>query len=80
MPAKALVGEAGDGVDDDAECTGQGHGALISEAHCPGSLALTYVGLMDALKERRADGTALAGTLDHKQAVIDLAGLLDEFG
>jgi len=37
LPAKALVGEAGDGVDD--EGTGQGHGALIPEAQCSGSLA-----------------------------------------
>ncbi len=63
-PAKAGVGEAGDGVDHEAQCTGQGHGALIPEAQGPGSLALPYVGLVDALKERRADGTALAGTFD----------------
>jgi hypothetical protein len=29
-------------------------------------LALPHVGLVDALEERRADGTALTGTLDHK--------------
>src|SRR5664280_14371 len=80
MPAKALVAEAGDGVDHDAECAGQGHGALIPEAKCPGSLALMCVGLVDALKERRADGTALAGTFDHKQTVVDLACLLDKLG
>ena len=80
MPAKALVGEAGDGVDDETEGTGQGHGALIPEAERSGSLALPCVGLVDALEERRADGTALAGTLDHKQTVVDLAGLGDEFG
>ena len=45
-----------------------------------GSLALAVVGLVDALKERRADGTALAGTFDHKQTVVDLAGLVDELG
>ena len=33
---------------------------------------------MDALKERRADGTALAGSLDHKQAPIDGPGLGDQ--
>jgi hypothetical protein len=59
---------------------GQGHGALIPEAQCSGSLALPYVGLVDALEERRADGTALAGTFDHKQAVVDLAGFADELG
>ncbi len=80
MPAKALVGEAGDGVDDEAECTGQGHGALIPEAQGSGSLALPCVGLVDALKERRADGTALAGTLDHKQTVVDLMGLATSSG
>ena len=67
-------------MDDEAECTGQGHGALIPEAQGSGSLALAYVGLVDALKERRADGTALAGTLDHKQTAIDLAGLFDQLG
>ena len=72
-PAKAFVGEAGDGVLDVAERAGQSHGALIPEAQGSGSLALV-VGLVDALKERRADGTALTGTLDHKQPVVDLAG------
>src|SRR5439155_16495724 len=32
----------------------------------------------DALEERRADGTALTGTLDHKQTMVDGAGLGDE--
>src|SRR6266851_6062067 len=80
MPAKAFAGEAGGGVDDEADRAGQGHGALIPEAQCSGSLALPYVGLVDALEERRADGTALAGTFDHKQAVVDLAGFADELG
>ena len=61
-PAKAVVGEAGDDVDVGAECTGQGHGAWVPEAQGSGSLALPYVGLVDALEERRADGTALTGT------------------
>jgi len=65
-------------VDDEAECTGQGHGALIPEAEGSGSLALAYVGLVDALEECRADGTALAGTLDHKQTAIDLTALFDQ--
>jgi hypothetical protein len=43
-------------------------------------LALTCVGLVDALKERRADGTTLAGTFDHKQTVVDPTGSLHEFG
>ena len=62
------------------ECTGQGHGALVPEAQGSGSLALPYVGLVDALEERRADGTALAGTLDHKQATVDPAGLGHQLG
>jgi hypothetical protein len=62
-----------------AECAGQSHGALIAEAQGSGSLALV-VGLVDALKERRADGTALAGTLDHEEPLVDLAGLGDQFG
>ena len=40
LPAKAFVGEAGDGVDDKAEGAGQGHGALVPEAEGSGSLAL----------------------------------------
>jgi hypothetical protein len=80
QPAKALVGEAGDGVDDTAQCAGQGHGAWIPEAQGSGSLALPVVGLVDALKERRADGTALAGTFDHKHPMVDLPGLVDELG
>jgi hypothetical protein len=48
-PAKALVGEAGDGVDLQAKGAGQGHGAWVPEAKSPGSLALPYVGLVDAL-------------------------------
>jgi hypothetical protein len=75
MPAKALVGEAGDGMDDEAERAGQGHGALVAEAECSGSLALMVERLVDALEERRADGTALTGTLDHKQTIVDLASL-----
>ena len=77
-PAKASVGEAGDGVDDTAQGAGQGYGAWIAEAERSGSLALPCVGLMDALEERRADGTALTGTLDHKQTTVDLAGLVDQ--
>ena len=38
------------------------------------------MGLVDALKERRADGTALTGTLDHKQPLVDLAGFVDQLG
>ena len=52
-PAKALVGEAGAGVDDTAQGTGQGHGAYMSEPQSSGPLALPCVGLVDALRERR---------------------------
>ena len=41
-------------------------------------MALAVVGLVDALEERRADGTALAGSLDHEQTVVDLTGLGNE--
>jgi hypothetical protein len=61
-PAKAVVGEAGDGVDDTAQGAGQGHGAWVPEAERSGSLALSVVGLVDALEERRADGTAFPTT------------------
>ena len=58
----------------------RGHDAWIAEAQGSGSLALPYVGLVDALEERRADGTALAGTFNHKQTVVDLAGLVHQLG
>ena len=80
VSAQALVGEAGDGVEDVVQSTGQSHGAGVAEAERSGSLALSCVGLVDALKERRADGTALAGAFDHKQPPVDLAGLVDELG
>lgn len=67
-------------MDEEAERTGQGHDALIPEAQRSGSLALPYVGQVDALEERRADGTALAGTFDHKQAVVDGARFLLQLG
>jgi len=35
---------------------------------------------VDALEERRADGTALTGTFDCKQTVVDLPGAFDELG
>jgi hypothetical protein len=79
-PAKAFVGEAaGDDVLDMAQSAGQSHGALIPEAQRSGSLA-PVMGLVDALKQRRADGTALTGAFDHKQPVVDLAGFGDELG
>jgi hypothetical protein len=76
--AQGLVGEAGDGVELVAERAGQGHGACVAEAQGSGSLALTVVGQVEALKERRSDGTAVAGAFDDKQAVVDVAGLVDE--
>ncbi|MGC1781885.1 MAG: hypothetical protein WA708_05155, partial [Acidobacteriaceae bacterium] len=77
--AKALVREAGDGTQDGAEGAGQGCCSCVAEAQSSGSLALLQIGLVDALKERRADGTALAGLLDHKQPLVDLAGFVDQF-
>ena len=78
--AKALVREAGDGTEDGAQGAGQGCCSFVAEAQGSGSLALSMVGLVDALKERRADGTALAGLFDHKQPPVDLAGFVDQFG
>ncbi len=52
-PAKALVGEAGDGWEVVAESAGQSRGAFDRRSAGSGSLALV-VGLVDALKERRA--------------------------
>ena len=78
--AKALVREAGDGTEDGAEGAGQGCRSFVPEAQGSGSLALLVIGLVDALKERRADGAALAGRLDHKQPLVDLAGFVDQFG
>jgi hypothetical protein len=42
LPAKSLVGEAGDGVDDEAERTGQGHGVLIPQAQGSGLLTVGH--------------------------------------
>ena len=39
-----------------------------------------YEGLVDALEKRRADGTALTGTLDHKQTGVDLSGPARQLG
>jgi hypothetical protein len=78
--AKALVREAGDGTQDGAEGAGQGCCSFVAEAQGSGSLALLVIGLVDALKERRADGTALAGLLDHKQPLVDGTGFVDQFG
>jgi hypothetical protein len=41
-------------------------------------LALPYVGLLESLEERVSEATALAGTFDHKQAMVDLADLGDQ--
>lgn len=49
-PAKAVVGEAGDGVDHSTQGAGQGCGARVPEAKRSGSLALSDVGL-----ERRSN-------------------------
>ena len=59
-PAMAPVGETGEGEDDTAQGAAQGHGAYISEPEGSGPLAVPCVGLVDALKPRRADVTALA--------------------
>jgi hypothetical protein len=52
---------------------------LFPEAQGSGSFAL-LVGLVDVLNQRRADGRALTGTLDHKPPMVDLAGFGDQLG
>jgi hypothetical protein len=78
--AKARDGEAGGGVHDGAQGAGQGHGAWVPEAQGSDSFALSVVGLVDALEERRADGTTLTGTFHSQQTAVDGTGLGDEFG
>lgn len=79
-PAKASIGEAGDGVDDTAQSAGQGHGAWIPEAQGSGSLALPYVGLVKTVEQIVSDGTALTGTLNCKQTGVDLAAFRHQLG
>lgn len=47
--AQAPVGDAGDGMQRQAQGAGQGHGAWVPEAQRSGSLALPCVGLLDPL-------------------------------
>ena len=77
---EAPVGEAGDGMQRQAEGAGQGHGALVPEAQGSGSLALPYVGLLDPLEESWSYGTALAGTLHLQDTTVRLFRLVDELG
>ena len=35
---------------------------------------------METIEQIVTDGTALTGTLDHKQTMVDLAGLADQLG
>ena len=53
---------------------------MIPEGQGSGSLALPVAGLVSALEQRGPDGTALAGTFDHKQAVVDRPGFGDQLG
>src|SRR5215471_12359812 len=77
---EAPVGEAVDGVEADAEGADQSHGAFVPEAQSSGSLALMDGGQLDPLQKRGRYGTALAGTLDCKQAGVGGPGLGLEFG
>ena len=63
-----------------AQGAGQSLCSDVPEAQGSGSLALSVVGLVDALEQRRADGTALTGPLDDKQPLVDLAGFGDQLG
>ena len=52
-PTSIAKSDAGDdGRQDVAEGAGQGYGACVPEAQGSGSLALTVVGQVEALKER----------------------------
>ena len=75
LGTQAPIGEAGHGVDGDAQSADQGHRARIPEAQGSGSLALLKRGQCDPLKERGRNGTALAGTLNSKQTTIGGASL-----
>src|SRR5439155_26475938 len=57
----------------------QSHDAFVPEAKRSGSLALLNRGQLDPLEERGRNGTALAGTLDCKQAGVGGTGLVLEF-
>ena len=72
-PSTALIDDSGEGA-------GEGHGAWVPESERSGSLVLPCVGLVDALEERRADGTALAGTLCLEHPGVDRSGDRDQFG
>jgi len=80
LGTQAPIGEAGDGIQRDAQSADQSHDAWIPEAQGSGSLALLNRGQCDPLKERGRDGTALAGTLNGKQATIGRASLGLQFG
>jgi len=72
---EAPIGEAGDGVEVDAEGADQSHDSFVPEAQGSGSLALLNRGQLDPLEERGRYGTALAGTLDCKQAGVGRTSL-----
>ena len=61
---------ASDDMEIDAEGADQSHDAFVPEAKRSGSLALLNRGQLDPLEERGRNGTALAGTLDCKQAEV----------
>ena len=62
-----------------AQSAGQGHGAYIFEAQGSGPVAFPCVELVDALKERGADGMTLVGVLNARQTIVDQPrGVFDE--
>jgi hypothetical protein len=67
-------------VEVDAEGADQSHDSFVAEAQGSGSLALLNRGQLDPLEERGRNGTALAGTLDCKQAGVGRTSLSLELG
>lgn len=63
VPASSLVNQV-TRLANHAQGAGQGHGAYIFEAQGSGPVAFPCVELVDALKERGADGITLAGVLN----------------
>ena len=80
LGTEAPVGEAADGMDEQAQGAGQGHDAGVPEAQGSGSLALLVRGQCDPLEELGRDGTALADTLDDKQPPVGGTGLRLDLG
>jgi hypothetical protein len=75
-PAKAFVGKAGDGIQDGARGAGQGYCWCVPKRRA--AVRWPLGGRTGGCaQQRRADGTALAGSLDHHQPPVDTAGFVE---